>query len=65
MSPQPEAARLAAHPSCLGDTAVLGCPMGRSLTCHLSLARANPMLNLSLDPSHDLGFHEDSSSVAR
>ncbi|NWI62869.1 CDHR2 protein, partial [Todus mexicanus] len=24
---------------------------------------ANPMLNLSLDPSHDLGFHEDSSSV--
>ncbi|XP_065546413.1 cadherin-related family member 2 isoform X1 [Lathamus discolor] len=25
---------------------------------------ANPMLNLSLDPSHDLGFHEDSSSVA-
>ncbi|XP_059681564.1 LOW QUALITY PROTEIN: cadherin-related family member 2 [Gavia stellata] len=25
---------------------------------------ANPMLNLSVDPSHDLGFHEDSSSVA-
>ncbi|NXT88328.1 CDHR2 protein, partial [Anhinga rufa] len=25
---------------------------------------ANPVLNLSLDPSHDLGFHEDSSSVA-
>ncbi|NXE05141.1 CDHR2 protein, partial [Lophotis ruficrista] len=25
---------------------------------------ANPMLNLSLDPSHDLGFHEDASSVA-
>ncbi|NXW05415.1 CDHR2 protein, partial [Fregetta grallaria] len=25
---------------------------------------ANPMLNLSLDPSHDLGFHEDSNSVA-
>ncbi|NXS59559.1 CDHR2 protein, partial [Brachypteracias leptosomus] len=25
---------------------------------------ANPMLNLPLDPSHDLGFHEDSSSVA-
>ncbi|XP_068265501.1 cadherin-related family member 2 [Nyctibius grandis] len=25
---------------------------------------ANPMLNLSLDPSNDLGFHEDSSSVA-
>ncbi|KAF1561977.1 UNVERIFIED_CONTAM: Cadherin-related family member 2, partial [Eudyptes robustus] len=25
---------------------------------------ANPMLNLSFDPSHDLGFHEDSSSVA-
>ncbi|XP_062463562.1 cadherin-related family member 2 isoform X1 [Pezoporus occidentalis] len=25
---------------------------------------ANPMLNLSLDPSHDLGFHEDSISVA-
>ncbi|XP_029854251.1 cadherin-related family member 2 isoform X2 [Aquila chrysaetos chrysaetos] len=25
---------------------------------------ANPMLNLSLNPSHDLGFHEDSSSVA-
>ncbi|PKK21812.1 cadherin-related family member 2 [Columba livia] len=25
---------------------------------------ANPMLNLSLDPSHDLGFHEDSLSVA-
>ncbi|NXL65999.1 CDHR2 protein, partial [Chordeiles acutipennis] len=25
---------------------------------------ANPMLHLSLDPSHDLGFHEDSSSVA-
>ncbi|NXP53242.1 CDHR2 protein, partial [Heliornis fulica] len=25
---------------------------------------ANPMLNLSLDPSHDLGFHEDSTSVA-
>ncbi|NXH14373.1 CDHR2 protein, partial [Bucco capensis] len=25
---------------------------------------ANPMLNLSLDPSHDLGFHEDSSSIA-
>ncbi|NXL42538.1 CDHR2 protein, partial [Podilymbus podiceps] len=24
---------------------------------------ANPMLNLSLDPSHDLGFHEDSISV--
>ncbi|NXH68731.1 CDHR2 protein, partial [Hydrobates tethys] len=24
---------------------------------------ANPMLNLSLDPSRDLGFHEDSSSV--
>ncbi|XP_015731589.1 cadherin-related family member 2 isoform X2 [Coturnix japonica] len=26
--------------------------------------RANPMLNLSLDPSHDLGFHEETSSVA-
>ncbi|NXV43424.1 CDHR2 protein, partial [Uria aalge] len=26
---------------------------------------ANPMLNLSIDPSHDLGFHEDSISVAR
>ncbi|NXL37693.1 CDHR2 protein, partial [Glaucidium brasilianum] len=26
---------------------------------------ANPMLNLSLNPSHDLGFHEDSISVAR
>ncbi|NWU63716.1 CDHR2 protein, partial [Pterocles burchelli] len=25
---------------------------------------ANPMLNVSLDPSHDPGFHEDSSSVA-
>ncbi|XP_030314986.1 cadherin-related family member 2 isoform X1 [Calypte anna] len=25
---------------------------------------ANPMLNFSLDPSHDLGFHEDSGSVA-
>ncbi|XP_063205536.1 cadherin-related family member 2 [Chroicocephalus ridibundus] len=25
---------------------------------------ANPMLNLSIDPSHDLGFHEDSVSVA-
>ncbi|KAM6055666.1 cadherin-related family member 2 [Theristicus caerulescens] len=25
---------------------------------------ANPMLNLQLDPSHDLGFHEDSVSVA-
>ncbi|KAM6116157.1 LOW QUALITY PROTEIN: cadherin-related family member 2 [Pterocles gutturalis] len=25
---------------------------------------ANPMLNISLDPSHDPGFHEDSSSVA-
>ncbi|XP_053935664.1 cadherin-related family member 2 isoform X2 [Cuculus canorus] len=25
---------------------------------------ANPMLNLRIDPSHDLGFHEDSSSVA-
>ncbi|XP_065705229.1 cadherin-related family member 2 isoform X1 [Patagioenas fasciata] len=25
---------------------------------------ANPMLNLSLDPSHDLGFHEDSLSMA-
>ncbi|KAM6122668.1 cadherin-related family member 2 [Phoenicopterus ruber ruber] len=25
---------------------------------------ANPMLNLSLDPSHDLGFHEDSTSVS-
>ncbi|KFQ30493.1 Cadherin-related family member 2, partial [Merops nubicus] len=25
---------------------------------------ANPMLNLALDPSHDLGFHEDSISVA-
>ncbi|XP_054698259.1 cadherin-related family member 2 isoform X5 [Grus americana] len=25
---------------------------------------ANPMLNVSLDPSHDLGFHEDSNSVA-
>ncbi|NXX78676.1 CDHR2 protein, partial [Urocolius indicus] len=25
---------------------------------------ANPMLNLYLDPSHDLGFHEDSISVA-
>ncbi|NWI29455.1 CDHR2 protein, partial [Sula dactylatra] len=25
---------------------------------------ANPMLNLPLDPSHDLGFHEDSISVA-
>ncbi|XP_032861854.2 cadherin-related family member 2 isoform X2 [Tyto alba] len=25
---------------------------------------ANPMLNLSLNPSHDLGFHEDSISVA-
>ncbi|PKU30754.1 cadherin-related family member 2 [Limosa lapponica baueri] len=24
---------------------------------------ANPMLNLSIDPSHDLGFHEDSVSV--
>ncbi|XP_075622689.1 cadherin-related family member 2 isoform X1 [Balearica regulorum gibbericeps] len=24
---------------------------------------ANPMLNVSLDPSHDLGFHEDSNSV--
>ncbi|NXP06087.1 CDHR2 protein, partial [Thinocorus orbignyianus] len=24
---------------------------------------ANPMLNLSIDPSHDLGFHEDSISV--
>lgn len=39
--------------------------MGRSLTYHPSLARANPMLNLSLNPSHDLGFHEDSISVAR
>ncbi|NXC18890.1 CDHR2 protein, partial [Corythaeola cristata] len=26
---------------------------------------ANPILNLSLDPSHDLGFHEDSISVVR
>ncbi|XP_065590714.1 cadherin-related family member 2 [Cyrtonyx montezumae] len=26
--------------------------------------RANPMLNLSLDPSHDLGFHEETSSLA-
>ncbi|NXJ66468.1 CDHR2 protein, partial [Rostratula benghalensis] len=25
---------------------------------------ANPMLNVSIDPSHDLGFHEDSISVA-
>ncbi|NXU51295.1 CDHR2 protein, partial [Turnix velox] len=25
---------------------------------------ANPMLNLSIDPSHDLGFHEDNASVA-
>ncbi|NXG53765.1 CDHR2 protein, partial [Psilopogon haemacephalus] len=25
---------------------------------------ANPILNVSLDPSHDLGFHEDSISVA-
>ncbi|NXL86167.1 CDHR2 protein, partial [Alectura lathami] len=25
---------------------------------------ANPMLNLPLDPSHDLGFHEDTSSLA-
>ncbi|XP_061859027.1 cadherin-related family member 2 [Colius striatus] len=25
---------------------------------------ANPMLNFHLDPSHDLGFHEDSISVA-
>ncbi|XP_075297917.1 cadherin-related family member 2 [Opisthocomus hoazin] len=25
---------------------------------------ANPILNVSLDPSHDLGFHDDSSSVA-
>ncbi|KGL87158.1 Cadherin-related family member 2, partial [Charadrius vociferus] len=25
---------------------------------------ANPMLNLSIDPSHDLGFHEDTISVA-
>ncbi|NWS65481.1 CDHR2 protein, partial [Crotophaga sulcirostris] len=25
---------------------------------------ANPMLNLTIDPSNDLGFHEDSSSVA-
>ncbi|KFQ61858.1 Cadherin-related family member 2, partial [Pelecanus crispus] len=25
---------------------------------------ANPMLNISLDPSHDLGFHDDSTSVA-
>ncbi|KAM6408684.1 cadherin-related family member 2 [Rhynochetos jubatus] len=25
---------------------------------------ANPMLNLPLDPSHDLGFHEDSDSVS-
>ncbi|XP_054073842.1 cadherin-related family member 2 isoform X2 [Rissa tridactyla] len=25
---------------------------------------ANPILNLSIDPSHDLGFHEDSVSVA-
>ncbi|NWQ87666.1 CDHR2 protein, partial [Burhinus bistriatus] len=25
---------------------------------------ANPMLNVSIDPSHDLGFHEDSVSVA-
>ncbi|NWH70773.1 CDHR2 protein, partial [Piaya cayana] len=25
---------------------------------------ANPMLNLAIDPSHDLGFHEDTSSVA-
>ncbi|XP_068815327.1 cadherin-related family member 2 [Struthio camelus] len=25
---------------------------------------ANPVLNLSLDPSHDLGFHEDSCSLA-
>ncbi|XP_069725418.1 cadherin-related family member 2 [Phaenicophaeus curvirostris] len=25
---------------------------------------ANPMLNLTIDPSHDLGFHEDTSSVA-
>ncbi|XP_064377027.1 cadherin-related family member 2 isoform X2 [Dromaius novaehollandiae] len=25
---------------------------------------ANPVLNLSLDPSHDLGFHEDSCSMA-
>ncbi|KAM6299559.1 cadherin-related family member 2 [Aegotheles albertisi] len=24
---------------------------------------ANPMLNISLDPSHDLGFHEDTGSV--
>ncbi|XP_021266449.1 cadherin-related family member 2 [Numida meleagris] len=26
--------------------------------------RANPMLNVSLDPSHDLGFHEETSSLA-
>ncbi|NXA19893.1 CDHR2 protein, partial [Ibidorhyncha struthersii] len=25
---------------------------------------ANPMLNVSIDPSHDLGFHEDTISVA-
>ncbi|NXN70978.1 CDHR2 protein, partial [Himantopus himantopus] len=25
---------------------------------------ANPMLNVSIDPSHDLGFHEDTVSVA-
>nr|XP_009940926.1 PREDICTED: cadherin-related family member 2 [Opisthocomus hoazin] len=28
------------------------------------LSMANPILNVSLDPSHDLGFHDDSSSVA-
>ncbi|NXS29599.1 CDHR2 protein, partial [Pomatostomus ruficeps] len=32
-------------------------------TNQYNIEGANPMLNLRLDPSHDLGFHEDSISV--
>lgn len=51
-------------PDAQGTRLVLRC-QGRSLTCLLSSARANPMLNLPMDLSHDLGFHEDTSSLAR
>lgn len=51
-------------PATQGTRPVLRC-QGRSLTCLLSSARANPMLNLPMDLSHDLGFHEDTSSLAR
>jgi len=65
MSPHPGAAGLCHTPPAWGTRLPGADPTAPSLTCHPSLARANPILNVSLDPSHDLGFHDDSSSVAR